>query len=92
MIKNLLITNNNKIIFLILDGLGHIPKPEHAYQATFEAAKKPNIDNLPIKTGEQNGIPFHERNCIRSNIGTIYSKQPIPLVRTHALKLDKYGA
>jgi hypothetical protein len=83
MIKYLLITNNNKII---------IPKPEYVYQTFCEAAKKPNIYSLSIKTGRQDSIPFHERNCIRNSISTIYSKEPIFLVRTHAFKSDKYGA
>jgi 2,3-bisphosphoglycerate-independent phosphoglycerate mutase len=51
MIKDLLVTNNNKIIFLILDGLGDIPNPEYAYQTPLEAAEKPNIDNLSTKAG-----------------------------------------
>lgn len=51
MIKDLVLTNNNKIVFLILDGLGDIPNPEYAYQTPLEAAKKPNIDTLSTKTG-----------------------------------------
>lgn len=92
MIRDSLITNNNKIIFLILDGFGDTPNPEYTYQTQLEAVKKSNIDNLSIKTGEQDGIPFYGRNCINGSIGTIYSKQPIPLVLTNAFKLDKYGA
>lgn len=44
------------------------------------------------KTGERDGLTFHERNCSQGSIGTIYSKQLISLVLAHALKLDKYGA
>ena len=47
---------------------------------------------LITKTGERDGLTFHERNCISGSIGTIYSKQLMPFVLAHALKLDKYGA
>jgi len=51
MIKDLLLTNNNKIIFLILDGLGDIPNIEYDYMTPLEAAKKPNIDDISKKEG-----------------------------------------
>ncbi len=51
MIKDLLLTNDNKIIFLILDGLGDIPNPEFSYLTPLEAAKKPNIDKLAVEKG-----------------------------------------
>lgn len=47
---------------------------------------------LVTKTGETDGAAFHERNCITGSIGTIYSKQLMPLVLAHCLRLDKYGA
>jgi len=51
MINDLILTNNSKIIFLILDGLGDIPNPEHSYKTPLEAADKPNIDGLSLKAG-----------------------------------------
>jgi 2,3-bisphosphoglycerate-independent phosphoglycerate mutase len=47
---------------------------------------------LITKTGEKDGMAFHEKNCIHGSIGTIYSKQLMPLALAHGLKLDKYGA
>jgi 2,3-bisphosphoglycerate-independent phosphoglycerate mutase len=47
---------------------------------------------LVTKTDEQDGIKSQERNCFHGRIGTIYRKQPIPLMLTHAFKLSKYGA
>jgi hypothetical protein len=92
MIKDLLISDNNKIVFLITDVLGNIPNPDYVYQTPIEAARKPNIDILSTKTGEQGGITFKERNYIRSSIETIYRKQLIPLVLAHAFKLNEYDA
>jgi 2,3-bisphosphoglycerate-independent phosphoglycerate mutase len=43
-------------------------------------------------TGERDGLPFHEKNCLRGSIGTIYSRELMSLALAHALKLDKYGA
>jgi len=51
MINDLILTNKNKIIFLVLDGLGDIPNPEYSYQTPLEAADKPNIDGLSLKAG-----------------------------------------
>ena len=48
---NLILANNNKIIFLILDGLGDIPDPAHSFTTPLEAAKKPNIDRLAVERG-----------------------------------------
>ncbi|HNQ47146.1 MAG TPA: 2,3-bisphosphoglycerate-independent phosphoglycerate mutase [Syntrophorhabdus sp.] len=47
---------------------------------------------LVTKTGERDGMAFHEKNCVTGSIGTIYSKQLMPLVLAHGLRLDKYGA
>ncbi|OPY75979.1 MAG: cofactor-independent phosphoglycerate mutase [Syntrophorhabdus sp. PtaU1.Bin153] len=47
---------------------------------------------LVTKTGERDGLAFHERNCVAGSIGTLYSKQLMSLVLAHGLKLDKYGA
>jgi 2,3-bisphosphoglycerate-independent phosphoglycerate mutase len=47
---------------------------------------------LVKKTGERDGMAFHERNYVTGSLGTIYSKQLMPLVLPHGLKLDKYGA
>lgn len=47
---------------------------------------------IVTRTGERDGVPFHERNCVTGSIGTIYSKQLMPLALAHGLKLDKYGA
>ena len=51
MIEDIILANDNKIIFLILDGLGDIPTPDFAYQTPLEAARKPNIDDLARKRG-----------------------------------------
>jgi 2,3-bisphosphoglycerate-independent phosphoglycerate mutase len=51
MLDELILRNNNKIIFLILDGLGDIPNPTHSYLTPLEAAKKPNIDALALEKG-----------------------------------------
>ncbi len=52
MMDDIILANNNKIIFLVLDGLGDIPTPAFSYQTPLEAARKPNIDGL----AEQKGV------------------------------------
>lgn len=47
---------------------------------------------LVTRTGERDGLAFHERNCVAGSIGTIFSKQLISLSLAHSFKLDKYGA
>jgi 2,3-bisphosphoglycerate-independent phosphoglycerate mutase len=47
---------------------------------------------LASGTGESDGMSFHEKNCVHGSIGTIYSKQLMPLTLGYGLKLDKYGA
>lgn len=47
---------------------------------------------IVTKTGETDGLSFHERHCLKGSIGTIYSKQLMPLALAHGLRLDKYGA
>ena len=47
---------------------------------------------LVTGTGERDGLTFHEKNCVRGSIGTIYSRELMTLALAHALKLDKYGA
>lgn len=49
MINELLLDNNNKIIFLILDGLGDIPNPQFSYLTPLEKANKPKIDKLALE-------------------------------------------
>jgi 2,3-bisphosphoglycerate-independent phosphoglycerate mutase len=51
MLQELILRNDNKIIFLILDGLGDIPNPLFSYLTPLEAARKPNIDDLASKSG-----------------------------------------
>jgi len=51
MMEELILSNDQKIIFLILDGLGDIPNPQFSYQTPLEAARKPNMDDLAAKTG-----------------------------------------
>lgn len=51
MMNELLLSNDNKVIFLILDGLGDIPNPAFDLKTPLEAAKKPNMDNLAMKSG-----------------------------------------
>jgi len=47
----LILKNDQKIIFLVFDGLGDIPDPNHSHQTPLEAALKPNIDRLAIERG-----------------------------------------
>jgi 2,3-bisphosphoglycerate-independent phosphoglycerate mutase len=47
---------------------------------------------LATKTGERDGLAFHEKNCTHGSIGTIHSTQLMSLALAHAMKLDKYGA
>lgn len=47
---------------------------------------------LVTGTGERDSLPFHEKNCVRGSIGTMYSRELMTLALAHALKLDKYGA
>jgi 2,3-bisphosphoglycerate-independent phosphoglycerate mutase len=51
MIDDLILTNDNKVILLVLDGLGDIPDPAHGHQTPLEAAKKPNMDSLAMERG-----------------------------------------
>ncbi len=51
MMDELLLSNDNKVIFLILDGLGDIPNPAFDLKTPLEAAKKPNMDGLAMKSG-----------------------------------------
>lgn len=44
------------------------------------------------RLGETDGLPFHEKNCIKGSVGTIYSKQLINLALALSSKLDKFGA
>jgi 2,3-bisphosphoglycerate-independent phosphoglycerate mutase len=48
---DLVLNNDKKIIFLILDGVGDIPNPQFSYLTPLEAAKKPNIDKLAMESG-----------------------------------------
>ena len=48
---DLILRNDNKIIFLILDGLGDIPDPAHSFITPLESAKKPNMDRLAVERG-----------------------------------------
>ena len=47
---------------------------------------------IVTKTGENDGLRFHEKNCVAGSIGTIHSTQLMSLALAHAMKLDKYGA
>jgi 2,3-bisphosphoglycerate-independent phosphoglycerate mutase len=48
---HLIVRNDTKIVFLVLDGLGDIPDPRYSHLTPLEAAKKPNIDYLAIERG-----------------------------------------
>jgi 2,3-bisphosphoglycerate-independent phosphoglycerate mutase len=48
---HLIVRNDTKIIFLVLDGLGDIPDPRHSHMTPLEAARKPNMDLLAIERG-----------------------------------------
>jgi 2,3-bisphosphoglycerate-independent phosphoglycerate mutase len=43
-------------------------------------------------TGERDGVAFHEKNCVRGSMGTIYGKELMTLALAYASKLDKFGA
>lgn len=47
---------------------------------------------IVTKTGETDGLAFHEKNCVRGSVGTIYSKELMPAALAHGMRLDKYGA
>jgi 2,3-bisphosphoglycerate-independent phosphoglycerate mutase len=51
MIEDIILANDNKIIFFILDGLGDIPTPAFSHQTPLEAARKPNMDSLAREHG-----------------------------------------
>lgn len=51
MMDDLLLSNDNKVIFLVLDGLGDIPNPAFSLKTPLEAARKPNIDGFAAKSG-----------------------------------------
>ncbi len=44
------------------------------------------------RTGETDGLPFHEKNCLKGSLGTIYAKELMTLALAYGSKLDKYGA
>ena len=46
------LSNDNKVIFLVFDGLGDIPNPDHSHLTPLEAAKKPNMDRLAVEKGK----------------------------------------
>ncbi len=50
-LQDLVLNNDKKIIFLILDGVGDIPNPQFSGLTPLEAAKKPNIDDLATRKG-----------------------------------------
>lgn len=50
-IDSLVIENSQKIVFLILDGLGDVPHKDFGYKTPLEAAKKPSIDEISRRYG-----------------------------------------
>ncbi|MCX7858009.1 MAG: 2,3-bisphosphoglycerate-independent phosphoglycerate mutase [Deltaproteobacteria bacterium] len=51
MISDIILRNEQKIVFLVLDGVGDIPDKRFSYKTPLEAAKKPNIDKLSQEYG-----------------------------------------
>ncbi len=51
MIESVILKNEKKIIFLVLDGLGDIPDRRFSGKTPLQAAKKPNIDQLSREYG-----------------------------------------
>ncbi len=47
---------------------------------------------LMTPTGDRDGLSFHEKNCLRGSVGTIYSRELMSLALAHAARLGKYGA
>jgi 2,3-bisphosphoglycerate-independent phosphoglycerate mutase len=43
-------------------------------------------------TAGRDALAFHEKNCLKGSLGTIYSKELMALALASSLKLDKYGA
>lgn len=50
-LQDLILNNDKKIIFLILDGVGDIPNPQFSNLTPLEGAKKPNLDGLATRKG-----------------------------------------
>jgi 2,3-bisphosphoglycerate-independent phosphoglycerate mutase len=46
MIDDFILSNPNRIVSLVLDGLGDIPNPERSFMTPLKAARKPIIDRL----------------------------------------------
>ena len=44
---------------------------------------------IVTRTGERDGLPFHEKKCVKGSVGTMFSRDLMSLVLAHALKLDK---
>lgn len=51
MISELVLKNDNKVIFFVLDGLGDVAGSTSEYKTPLEVAKKPNIDEVAVKKG-----------------------------------------
>jgi 2,3-bisphosphoglycerate-independent phosphoglycerate mutase len=45
-LESLVVPNTTKIALLVLDGLGDLPNPAHAWRTPLEAARTPNLDAL----------------------------------------------
>lgn len=95
MVEDVILSNSNKIIpdlyatnpqVLVITGDHSTPCPLKGH------SWHPVPLLIVTRTGERDGLPFHEKKCVKGSVGTMFSRDLMSLVLAHALKLDKYGA
>ena len=95
MVEEVILSNSNKIIpdlyatnpqVLVITG-------DHSTPCPLKGRSWHPVPLLIVTSkGERDGLPFHEENCVKGSVGTMFSRDLMSLVLAHALKLDKYGA
>ncbi len=56
-IESLALEGSSKIVLLVLDGLGDLPHPDHAFRTPLEAARTPNLDTLAASSAMGRLLP-----------------------------------